>query len=100
MILWFLLLVPVPIATYILVKKRVPQHRGIIVGAVLGLVALPVSLGLYATYFLGPYGMVTGMTGLLLALWHSAPGYYICTTLGVVPANTVVEGMSHLAVEV
>ena len=100
MVLLLLLLVLVPIAARIWAKKHAPQHRGAIVGASLGLVASPVSLGLYATYFLGPLGIVTGLAGLVLVLWHVAPRYYICTTLGVVPTHTVVEGASQVAVGV
>ena len=100
MILALLLLVLVPIVAHIWAKKHALQHRSANLGAGLGLVASPLSLGLYATYYLGPFGIVTGMAGLLLVLWHVAPGYYICTTLGVVPAGTVVEGTSHIAVEV
>jgi hypothetical protein len=100
MLLLLLLLVLVPIAARIWARKHAPQHRGAIVGAGLGLVASPVSLGLYATYFLGPLGIVTGLAGLVLVLWHVAPGYYICTTLGFVPTHTVVEGGSQVAVEI
>ena len=100
MIHWLLLLAVVPIAARIWAKKHAPQYRNTILGAGFGLVASPLSLGLYATYFLGPLGIVTGMAGLLLVLWHVAPGYYICTTLGIVPAGTVVAGTSHLAVEI
>jgi hypothetical protein len=100
MILLLLLLVLVPIAARFWTRKHAPRHRGTLLGASLGLVASPLSLGLYATYFLGPLGFVTGMVGLVLSLWHGTPGYYICTTLGVVPAHTVVEGGSRLAVEV
>jgi hypothetical protein len=100
MILWLLLLILVPVAASIWAKKHAPQHLGAIAGAGLGLVASPVSLGLYATYFLGPLGIVTGMAGLGLVLWHVAPGYYICTSLGFVPTHTVVQGVSQVAVEV
>lgn len=100
MILWLLLLVLVPVAARIWAKRHAPQYRSAIVVAGLGLVASPVSLGLYATYFLGPLGIVTGLAGLVLVLWHVAPGYYICTTLGFVPTHTVVEGTSQVAVEV
>jgi len=100
MILLLLLLVLVPIAARILAKKHAPQYRSAIVGAGLGLVASPLSLGLYATYFLGPLGIVTGMAGLILVLWHVAPGYYICTNVGLVPERTIVEGSSQVVVEV
>ena len=100
MILLLLLLVLVPIAARIWAKKHAPQHRSAIMWAGLGLVVSPLSLGLYATYFLGPFGIATGMAGLVLSLWHGTPGYYICTTIGAVPTHTVVEGGSRLAVEV
>lgn len=100
MVLLLLLFVLVPIAAYVWAKKHAPQRRNAILGSSLGLVASPLSLGLYATYFLGPFGVVTGMAGLLLVLWHIAPGYYICTTLGFVSAGTIVEGTSQLVVEV
>ena len=100
MIAWLLLLVLVPIAARALANKRVPQYRHTIFATGLGLVASPVSIGLYSTYFLGPYGIATGLAGLFLVLWHAAPGYYICTFLGVVPARSIVEGASHLVIEI
>ena len=100
MVLLLLLLVLVPIAARVLAKKHAPLHRSAIVGASLGLVASPLSLGLYSTYFLGPFGIVTGMAGLILVLWHVTPGYYICTTLGLVPERTVVEGSSQVVVQI
>ena len=99
-LLLLLLLIVVPIAAHFWAKKHSPLRRSTIVGAGVGLVASPVSLGLYATYFLGPLGIVTGMVGLMLVLWHVAPGYYICTTAGLVPEGTVVEGRSQVVVEV
>ena len=64
------------------------------------LVASPLSLGLCATYFLGLFGIVSEMAGLVLSLWHGTSGYYICTTIGLVPTHTVVEGGSRFVVEV
>lgn len=89
MSLLLLLLVAVPIIVRIWAKRHAPQYLGAITGTGLGLVASPVSLGLYATYFLGPFGIVSGMAGLFLVLWHASPGYYLSTVLG-----------SHVAVEI
>jgi len=100
MILFLLLLALVPIVAYAWAKRHAPMHRNTMLGVGLGLVASPLSLGLYATYFLGPIGIVTGMVGLVLGLWHGAPGYNICVALGLVPVSTVVEGSSHVAVEI
>jgi hypothetical protein len=57
-------------------------------------------MGLYSTYFLGPFGIVTGMVGLISVMFHGAPGYYISGFLGTVPERTVVEGIGHFYVEV
>ena len=56
-------------------------------------------MGLYATYFLGPLGIVTGMLGLLSGMFHGTPGYYISIFVGIVPERTVVEGAGHFYVE-
>lgn len=100
MILLLLLLVAVPVIVRMWAKRHAPRHLGAITGAGLGLVASPVSLGLYATYFMGPFGLVTGMAGLFLVLWHASPGYYLSTALGFVPTHTVVKGASHIVVEI
>ena len=100
MILLLLLLVLIPIAAHAWAKKHAPLRRGVITGIGIGLVASPVSLGLYATYFLSPLGIVTGMVGLALVLWHASPGYYISTIIGLAAERTVVEGSSRVIVEV
>ncbi len=99
MILLLLLLVAVPVIVRMWAKRHAPRHLGAITGTGLGLVASPVSLGLYATYFIGPFGLVTGMAGLFLVSWHASPGYYLSTALGFVPTHTVVKGASHIVVE-
>jgi len=74
-----------------------PEYLATITGIALGLVISPVSMGLYATYFLGPLGIVTGMIGLVSAVFHGTPGYYIARTFGLVPPG-VVEGIGHFYV--
>jgi len=78
-------LVLVPIAVRVWARRYMPQFSGTVTGIGFGLVVSPLSLGLYATYFLGPLGIVTGMVGLISVLFHGAPGYNIATSLGIVP---------------
>ena len=98
-VLALIALIIVPIGAFVWAKRQRPQSVWAVTGASFGLVVAPVSLGLYATYFLGPLGIVTGMPGLLSALFHGAPGYYICTFVGIVPERTVVEGVGNFYVE-
>jgi hypothetical protein len=93
------LLLLLPIAMRYWSKRRSPTVSWTLTGAVFGVVISPVSLGLYSTYFLGPAFTVPGMVGLLLTLFHGAPGYYLCTFLGVVPARTVISGTGNLMIE-
>ena len=92
-------LIVVPFGAFVWAKRQRPESVGVITGASFGLVVAPVSLGLYATYFLGPLGIVTGMIGLLSGMFHGAPGYYISTFVGIVPERTVVEGVGRFYVE-
>jgi hypothetical protein len=59
-----------------------PQLSATATGVGLGLVVSPLSMGLYATYFLGPLGIVTGMIGLVSVMFHGAPGFHIMKILG------------------
>lgn len=99
MILLLTALILIPIAARIWARRRAPQLTGTITGGALGLVVSPLSMGLYATYFLGPLGIVTGMLGLVSLMFHGVPGYKAAVSLGLVPAATVVEGVNHFYVE-
>ena len=89
----------VPIAVYFWARRHFRQFRATATGIGFGVVAAPFSLGLYAAYFLGPWGIATGVIGLIAVMFHGAPGYYILVSLGVIPSHTVVTGISHLYVE-
>ena len=91
-------LVLVPIVAWLCARRFMPRFSATATGVGLGLVISPVSFGLYATYFLGPFGIVTGMIGLVSLLFHGAPGFHITRFLGLVPPG-VVEGISHLYIE-
>ena len=91
-------LVVVPIASWVCARRFAPRLSATITAVALGLVVSPVSMGLYATYYLGPLGIVTGMIGLASAMFHGPPGFHIVRSLGLVPPG-VVEGIGHLYVE-
>lgn len=96
-------LVFVPITAWLAARRYMPRFSATATGVGFGLVVSPVSLGLYATYFLGPgilgpVGLVTGMIGLASAMFHGPPGFHITRYLGLVPPG-VVEGVGHVYVE-
>ena len=99
MIVLLAALVVVPIGAWLYARKFAPQFSATITAVALGLVVSPISMGLYATYFLGPLGIVTGMIGLASSMLHAAPGLYIARSVDLVPPG-VVEGLSHFYVEV
>lgn len=88
----------VPMAAWFFARRFMPQFSATATGVCLGIVVSPLSMGLYATYFLGPLGIVTGMIGLVSGTFHGAPGFHIVRSLGLVPAG-VIEGVGHLYVE-
>ena len=75
-----------------------PQYSATATGVGLGLIVSPLSMGLYATSFFGPLGIVTGMIGLVSGMFHGAPGFHIVRSLALVPEG-VIEGVGHLYVE-
>ena len=92
-------LVLVPIAAGTWAKRNHPQFTATAAGLGFGLVVSPMSMGLYATYFLGPLGIITSMVGLASVLFHGTPGYNISIWLGLIPSNTVVTGAADFYVE-
>jgi hypothetical protein len=94
------LLILVPIAAYRMAKKRMPQHLWAMVGVALGAVISPLSFGLYAFYFISPWGFVLGFIGLLLQLAHGWPGFRAATFLGIIPRGVVTGATSLIIIEV
>ena len=93
------LLILVPIAAWIITKRHWRSHRWLITGASFGVVVSSLSMGLYATFFLSPFGLITGMVGLMSVLFHGVLGYKVAIYFGLVPAATVVEGIYHLYID-
>jgi len=99
MIVLLVALILVPIAAWLYARRFMPKYSATATGVGLGLIVSPLSMGLYATYFLSPLGIVTGMIGLLSLLFHGAPGFHIIRFLGLVPAG-VIEGVGHLYIQI
>jgi len=98
-LLTLLLLAVVPIVSWLYARAHAPRHIWLITGATFGLVISPLSLGLYSTYFLSPFGLPTGMLGLASTLFHGAPGYHVALWLGLVPSHEAVSGRGSFYIE-
>lgn len=98
MLIALFVLVLVPVITYRIARKNLPGYLWSVTGFSFGLVAAPVSLGLYAMFFVPYVGLVPGMIGLPLSLFHGAPGFEIATFLGLRDARSVVSGNEHLVI--
>jgi hypothetical protein len=96
MVLLLLLLILIPVVAWSWAKRRRPERLWLITGTTFGAIVGPFCLGLYATFFLSPLGLITGLVGLLAGLFHGAPGYEIATFIGLVPSNKIVEGIDQI----
>ncbi len=100
MLPWLILLATLPIGAYLWARKNKPAQKYCITLLILGLIIAPLSLGLYSTYFLGPFGIITGMIGLVSSLFHGAPGYQISLIFGLIPFGEVAPGSSQVLVAI
>jgi len=96
MLLLLLLLAAGPVLAFRYARRRNPNQTFLISGLALGAVISPLSLGLYATFFIPYVGFVPGILGLMSAMFHSAPGYNFAIALGVIPSHQIVRGIGHL----
>jgi hypothetical protein len=99
MVAFLALLLILPVVIRIWSRRNKPRASWTLTGIVFGFVVSPASLGLYATYFLGPAFIVTGFIGLLSTLFHGSPGYYVCLWIGCINPGTVVVGLRSAMVE-
>lgn len=100
MIAWSILLILLPVGAYYWAREAAPKFKYMVTLLVFGAIVAPFSLGLYATYFLGPLGIATGMVGLISSMFHGAPGYHISLSLGLLPAGEVIKGASSIGVAI
>lgn len=96
MLLLLLLLAIVPLLAFRYARRHHPDRVFLISGIALGLVISPLSLGLYATFFIPYVGLVPGILGLMSSMFHGAPGYTLAVTLGIIPSRQVVSGVGHI----
>ncbi len=96
-----MLLAGIPYVVYRWAKANWPTRTGVLTGATVGLVASPVSLGVYLLGFLIPFiGMLPALIGGTLWFFHGAPGYQLAILLGFQELGVVVEGSGAIWVEV
>jgi hypothetical protein len=95
MLLLLLLLAIVPVAAYRYAKHHRPRQVFLISGMALGSVVAPLSLGLYATFFIPYVGLFPGILGLIASTVHGVPGHTVALYFGIIPPQ-VVEGVSHI----
>jgi hypothetical protein len=91
-------LILVPIIAYRIAWQKQPSYLWSVTGISFGLVAAPVSFGLYAMFFVPYVGFVPGMIGLPLALLHGTPGFDIATILGIRDSGKVISGNEHFLI--
>jgi len=94
MILLLILLIIIPIASYKWAESHRPDYKITILGISFGAIVAPFSMGLYATFFIHWLGLVTGILGLVMVMFHGALGYELAILFGLVPSHTVTT-VSH-----
>lgn len=94
------LLIVLPVTAWYISRRSFPMHTWATTGVSLGAVISPLSMGLYATFFASPWGLVTGLLGLVSVMLHGAVGYNVAIYLGFVQSHTVVsELQQHFYIE-
>jgi hypothetical protein len=95
--LLLVLLIAIPYLVYRWAKMNRPTRTGVLTGATFGLVVSPVSLGLYLLGFLVPLiGMLPGLVGLVLTMFHGAPAYQLSILFGFLERGVVVKGTRYV----
>ncbi len=94
------LLIVLPVTAWYISRRSFPLHTWATTGVSFGAVISPLSMGLYATFFAGPWGLVTGLLGLVSVMLHGAVGYNVAIYLGLIQSHTVVSGLQqHFYIE-
>jgi hypothetical protein len=89
------LLVLIPAAAWYFSRRFFPLHTWVTAGACFGAIVSPFSTGLYATFFVSPLGLVTGLVGLASSMFHGAVGYNVAIYLGLIQPGTIVSGFQQ-----
>ncbi len=89
-------LIIIPIFVYKYAKNNFPKRKYLITGMAMGLIISPTSFSMYGFYYIPYIGLIPGMLGLMLQLFHGEPGYKLAIYLGLLKPATVVEGTGHI----
>lgn len=100
MILLLLLLILIPIFSYKWAKSSHPDYKTTILGISFGSIVAPFSMGLYGTFFIHPLGIVTGMFGLVMVMFHSSLGYQIAIQLELIPSGVVTTESGNVIIAI
>jgi hypothetical protein len=92
-------LILVPIGGYWFARRRCPKYVFRVVGIAFGAIVSPWATGLYAFYFMSPWGIVLGLVGLVLGLVHGVPGFELGHYFGLIPYGVVSDIRSQLVME-
>jgi hypothetical protein len=95
-----LLLALIPIGGYIYAKRKKPDRKFFITGIALGSIISPLSMGIYAIYYIPIIGLVPGLIGLISSLFHGPVGYNIAIWIGLHKDRTVVTFPTNVIIEV
>ena len=98
--LLLILLVAIPIVAYKWAKSHHPEYKTTILGLSFGTIVAPFSMGLYATFFIHPIGLVTGILGLVMVMFHGSPGYQIAIQLELIPSGVVTTESSNIIITI
>ena len=94
------LLIVLPVAAWYISRRSFPLHTWATTGVGFGAIISPLSMGLYTTFFAGPWGLVTGLLGLVSVMLHGAVGYNVAIYFGLIQSHTVVSGLQqHFYIE-
>jgi hypothetical protein len=95
-----LLLALVPIGGYFYAKTKKPDRKFFITGIALGSIISPLSMGIYAIYYIPIIGLVPGLIGLLSSLFHGPVGYNLAIWIGLHKDRTVITFPTNVMIEV
>jgi len=100
-VLFFLLIfIFVPIATYKIAKSGKYNYIYSLTGISIGVIIYPLSFGLYSLFFIPYIGFAPGILGLILTMIHSTPGFYLATSLELIPIGLTTEVTQHIVIAI
>ena len=80
-----------PLTAWYISRRSFPLRTWITTGTCFGAVVSPLSMGLYATFLASPWGLVTGLLGLVSVMFHGAVGYNVAIYLSLIQSHTVIS---------